>query len=275
MKYLFISIVSLFSLLISLTSCSSPSKSLSHEPAIKHIVACNVYWEDYRYTSLPTAEAGKFVVTFDTDQRVDVELIESITVNGPNGYFNQFEIQPFDIQNLSGYVDEVENNFIWFQTYDKNGFLINGEYTITLKYKSNKQSQKSRVLNYTPGLLESYKNIHSEFTPSGSLPKTINSEVELTWTVLPDKEAYYATRLMAYTPEEPSAMIIPKFFDNIFGYGDGNSENTGLNKESVTIPLALDVDSRYLWFTEILDSNKLDEINIAIFEPAQFFWFEN
>lgn len=248
MKFLFIAILYIFSFLISLTSCSSPPNSFTTEPVIRHIVACNVYWEDYHYTSLPTAEAGKFVVTFDTNQRVDIELIESITVTGPNGYFNQFEIQPFDIRNLSGYVDEVENNFIWFQTYDKNGFLTNGEYTITLKYKSKKQSQKSRILNYTSDLLENYKNTRSEFTPSGSLPKTINTKVKLTWTVLPDIEAYYATRLMVYAPEEPSKMIIPKFFDNIFGYGDGNPQNMGLNKESIIIPFDLDVNSSYFWF---------------------------
>ena len=64
------------------------------------------------------------------------------------------------------------------------------------------------------------------------------------------------------------------FVDNIFGYGEGNLENSGLNKEQVVISRPLDQNFQYAWFTEILDSNNLNDINIAIFQPTQFFWFE-
>lgn len=263
-------------LIFILIGCTSVNLLTNNkEPDIKDIVACNVYWEDYKYTSLKAPEAAKFVVTFDTDQRVDVSLIDSIVANGPDGYYEEFSITPFTLQNVSGYVDEVDNNFIWFQTYDGKGFLKNGKYTITLKYKSGKTSKKSRILNYTDELLRKYQNAKLTFSPKGQLSQSSINKLHLRWTVIPETEAYYATRLMKLVPEDPSSVIVPIMFDNIFGQGEGNQENTGLNKEHASVSTMLDPKLQYVWFTEILDSNNLNEINIAIFQPAQFFWFDS
>ena len=266
-------------LLVSLTlfsSCSSihyfPNKN---EPEIKDIVACNVYWEDHQYTSLDNPEAAKFVVTLNTDQRVDVSLIDSISVSGPSSYTKQFDIVPFTLQNVSGYVDEIDNNYLWFQTYDEKGFLKNGKYTITLKYKSGRTSKKSRILNYSDELLRIYKNTKLAFSPKGVLSKSSTEKLNLHWTVIPGTEAYYATRLMKYVPDDPTSVTVPIMFDNIFGQGKGNINNTGLNKQNVSVLLNLQPGFQYIWFTEILDSNNLNEINIAIFQPVQFFWFDS
>lgn len=246
----------------------------NEEPDIKDIVVCNVYWEDYYYTSLPQPEAGKFVVTFDTIKPVDIRSIDSITVKGPNNYSRMFDLQAFNLSNISGYMKEADGT-IWFQTYDRNGFLENGYYTITLTYKSGRKSTKSRELLFTNKLLTNFKKLQQTFTPVGPIALDRNKNISMQWKTIPGIDAYYATRLMKLTPNEPTKVSPPIFFDNIFAYGEGNKKNTGLNKSSVSAPLELDTSQQYVWFNEILDSNRFADINLAIFQRAQFFWFGN
>lgn len=243
------------------------------EPDIGNIVACNVYWHDYQYTRLNAPEAAKFVITFATNQRVDVALIDSISVNGPEGYSHTFQIQPFSLHNLSGYVDEVANNVTWFQTYDAHGFLANGTYTIALKYKSGKTSIRSRTLNYSAELLTHNKQAQPTFVPYGQLARRQINSITLEWDLIPKIDAYYSARLMQHDPTDPASAIVPIMFDNIFAVD--SAINNGLNRYQAVVPNHLDPHTMYVWFTEILDSNRLDQINIAIFQPAQFFWFSD
>lgn len=248
-------------------------KKNNEEPDILSICACNVYWEDYQQTSLTGVKAAKFVVIFDSPSSVNLRLINSFLVDGPGGYRLDFKIQPFNFKNLNGHLKEA-NGYVWFQVYDPEGFLENGEYTITLKYRSGKTSSMSRVLDYTEDLLEAYQAMQPSFTPSGIIQPSDVENIELKWTVVPEIDAYYTTRMWNVSAPMLSAIKKQLFYNSIFRHTDDSDPDIGLNNNSVKIPFTLDPAEQYSWFTEILDSNHLCHINIAIFQRWQFFRFK-
>ena len=240
------------------------------EPDIKDIVVCNVYWEDYRAVNLPNPLVSKFVVTFDS--AADPGLIESITIKGPSGYTYDMNIAPYNHRTLNGYIGSGRS--IWFMGFDRNGFLKNGRYDITLKYKSGRVSQKGRVLDYSDDLLNAYLKIKPEFSPTGNLSDDANlRNITLKWTVVPGIEANYMTRIGTNRNDQKywGKIFGWVFQDSIFGYGTGNPNNTGLNKSELKVGTRLRPGKWYLWFTEILDSNDFNQINIAIFLKYQYF----
>jgi hypothetical protein len=261
----------LFALVFILALSLSQPCSGGSEPGIKDIVVCNIYWEDYKYVDLPGPRLSKFVVTFNSFRPVDTEAIESLSVKGPENYTYKIDIVPYNRKNLNGFIETPGTT--WFMAFDRRGFLKNGPYTITLKYRGGKVSRKSRVLNYTDTILNVYLKTKLSFSPTGRLPDSDRLDgITLRWTVLPKVKAYYETRLGKYPLTESSGTSSGWVFqDSIFGYGTGNPTNTGLNKGNVRVGKTLQPDTGYLWFTEILDSNNFNQINIAIFESYQYF----
>jgi len=241
------------------------------QPGIKDIVVCNIYWENYKYLRLSSPRLSKFVVTFKRDGFPDAGAMESLSVQGPENYTYTINITPYMQSNLNGYIETPGS--IWFMGFDRRGFLKNGAYTITLKYRNGRVSTKSRVLNYSSEILDAYLKTGKSFSPSKRLkPGIALDRVVLKWTVLEGMEAYYMTRLGEYPLRRSTRKSSNWLFqDTIFGYGTGNPSNTGLNKGQVLVDRALQPDTEYLWFTEILDSNDFNEINIAIFESYQYF----
>jgi len=243
----------------------------SGKPDIKDIVVCNVYWEDYKIMDLSSPRVSKFVVTFGS--RANPKLMKSIKVSGPDGYTFDISLKPYTNKTLNGYLET--KNIIWFMGYDRNGFLKDGRYDITLTYKSEHVTSKGRILKYSDEILDAYLKIKPEFSPTGKLPEgTDLSNITLKWTIIPGVNAHYMTRIGTNLGSqnnwiEDFGWI---FEDTILGYGTGNPYNTGINKSEVKVNTTLNPGQWYLWFTEILDSNDLNKINIAIFSKCQYIY---
>ncbi|MBW2322136.1 MAG: hypothetical protein JRF41_01210, partial [Deltaproteobacteria bacterium] len=244
-------------------------QAASGEPEIKDIVVCNVYWEDFKAMNLPYPRVSKFVVTFGS--AVSPDLMESISVKGPDGYTYDINLERYTTKNLNGYVGT--GNGIWFMGYDRRGFLKDGRYDITLKYKSGRITRKGRVMKYSSEILDAYLKIKPEFSPTGHLPAGADlSGITLKWTVAPGIKAHYMTRIGT---NRGSGNNWTKNFgwifqDTIFGYGTGNPYNRGINKGELKVDKTLKPGQWYLWFTEILDSDDFNKINIAIFCKYQY-----
>jgi hypothetical protein len=243
--------------------------SVPGKPDIKDIVVCNVYWEDFRTMNLPSPRVSKFVVTFGS--AADPNLMESIRVNGPYGYTYDISLEPYTTKNLNGYLGKLGR--IWFMGYERRGFLRDGRYDITLTYKSGRITSKGRVLKYSSEILDAYLKIRPEFSPTGRLhADTDLSDITLRWTVVPGVKAHYMTRIGTNLGSRNNwtrdfGWI---FQDTIFGYGTGNPYNRGINKGELKVKTALKPGRWYLWFTELLDSNDFNKINIAIFCKYQY-----
>jgi hypothetical protein len=239
------------------------------ESDIKDIVVCNVYWEDFRIMNLPSPRISKFVVTFGS--AADPVLMESIRVNGPDGYAYDISLEPYTTRNLNGYLGT--RGRIWFMGYQRRGFLKDGRYDITLTYKSGRVTKKGRVLKYSSEILDAYLKIRPEFSPTGRLPEGADlSDITLRWTVVPGVKAHYMTRIGTNLGSRNNWTrdFGWVFQDTIFGHGTGNPFNRGINKGEVKVKTTLQPGKQYLWFTELLDSNDFNRINIAIFCKYQY-----
>ncbi|MCP4749885.1 MAG: hypothetical protein GY866_03240 [Proteobacteria bacterium] len=239
------------------------------EPDIKDIVVCNVYWEDFKVVNLPYPKVGKFVVTFGST--ADTDGMESIVVKGPDGYTFHMNLERYTTSNLNGYLGS--GNRIWFMGFERRGFLKDGRYDITLTYKNGRISRKGRVLKYSSEILDAYLKITPEFSPTGRLQAGADpSRIVLKWTVVPGVEAHYMTRIGTNhgSGRSWSNNFGWIYQDTIFGYGTSNPDNAGLNKGELKVETTLKPGRRYLWFTEILDSNDFNRINIAVFCRYQY-----
>jgi hypothetical protein len=245
------------------------ARAASGEPDIKNIVVCNVYWEDFKAVSLPYPGVSKFVVTFGAAANPD--LMESITVKGPEGYTYNISLKRYTTENLNGYLGTADR--IWFMGFDRRGFLKDGQYDITLAYKSGGVTRKGRVLKYSSEILDAYLKIKPEFSPTGHVPAGASlSDITLKWTVVPGVEAHYMTRIGTNrnSRDNWTTSFGWIFQDTIFGYGTGNPSNRGINKGELKVEKTLKPGRQYLWFTEILDSDDFNKINIAIFLKYQY-----
>ena len=247
----------------------SPVHAVPGEPDIKDIVVCNVYGEDFRTMNLPSPRVSKFVVTFGS--AADPDLMESIRVNGPYGYTYDISLKPYTNITLNGYLGT--RGGIWFMGYERRGLLKDGRYDITLTYKSGRVTKKGRVLKYSSEILDAYLKIRPEFSPTGGLQADTDlSDITLRWTVVPGIKAHYMTRIGTNLGSRNNWTrdFGWVFQDTIFGYGTGNPFNRGTNKGEVKVTTTLKPGKQYLWFTELLDSNDFNKINIAIFCKYQY-----
>jgi len=239
------------------------------EPDIKDIVVCNVFWEDFKLMGLSTPRVSKFVVTFASS--ADPKKMDSIGVTGPENYTFNINLNRYTNHNLNGYLGSKHR--IWFMGFNRGGFLKDGRYTISLKYKSGDISRKSRVLKYSSEILDAYLKIKPQFSPTGFLAAGADlNDIILKWTVVPGIKAHYMTRIGANrgSSNNWTGDFGWIYQDTIFGYGTGNPNNRGINKGKLHVGASLKPGKRYLWFTEILDSDDFNQINIAIFQRYQY-----
>jgi hypothetical protein len=251
-------------------------------PQIIDVVAAQIYW-GFGY-GLPDKQS-KFVVLFDKMfGEAGTSNIARMYAEGPDGYRFEIDNQAFTNQNGNGYIEEAAyNNYRWFMAFDRSGFLKDGEYTVVVEYKNGEKSQMSRTLQYDDSILASYladrdKIVFSPTnagSPEAQSPAVNASEspLEVKWTTLAGlggPDAYYCLRI---AEDKGSAWDNANMtvFDNIFD-ASKVAPDAGLNKASFSVGGGiLKPGSKYLWFTEICDSNHYRDINICIFQPFQAF----
>ncbi len=275
-KNLVSSLLLLSAVTIFLASCGNSAQEhqppQAEHPDIEAFVVCNTYWgniaqiqQDEPETVLQQPESGKLLIMFLYDTPA-IDTIESITAYGPNEYKKNFALQPYTRQNLNGY-STGSDSYLSFMFYDTDGFLEDGEYTIDIEYTDGFVSSITKTLNFDRELLDTYLEMQKDFSPAGNVALNADDTVVLEWP-MPETGQYFAvTRLKEYVPNDPFYQNI-LYWDNIF-YRQGNA---GLGRSSMQIPADLiEPGVQYTWFTEILDSNKLEDVNTAIFCPFQYF----
>ncbi len=228
-------------------------------PKIADIVVTQVYWD---FQDNQPRRQSKFVVIFDGMFGVDsTQAIKSMYAEGPNNYRFEIKSQPYDPSGGNGYIEEASlGNLIWYMAFDRTGFLVDGEYTITAEFTNGGKSQMSRVLQYDDGLLSSYlaNKDRLVFSPTAwgvppaepvavSDPQTV---VEARWTTLDSfggPDAYYCIRASEDTGGGWDSGNLA-VFDNIFGQS-ASVPTAGLNKSSISLNTTppLKQDASYMW----------------------------
>lgn len=261
------------SLAIAATAGASHGTCAVQSPQIWDTVATDVYWD---FGDRPDLELGKFVVTFaQPPDSFCATSIESAFVTGPDGY--RFELdptEPLDLENLNGYVDDHFIHAVWLMGFDRRGFLREGDYTITVRFKDGVVRRQVNRFSPRRDLLDAYLQRRDaiSFSPSGALVRATSPD-PLRWTTMAElggPSAYYSVRLSRPLDGflDPHNLI---FWDAIF-YQSYLRPDAGLDNGTQSLaPLMIHPNKRYAWFVEILDSNRLQDLNMAIFQPAQFF----
>ena len=205
-------------------------------------------------------------------------IIDNIIVQGPNSYEFKILNQSFDFNNGNGYVvDRLNMDQIRYVGFDRNGFLEEGEYNITVNYRNGEKRSKSRILKSHNNLLNAYlahKNKIS-YSPTGEVAEDIKRPFYTKWSTL-DKlsnaNGYYLNWVSEGNSNYTDFHNL-YFCDNMFLLSF-LMPSYGLNKNSAWIndsrnPMKPNTD--YTWFTEICDSNRFEDLNLSIFQPQQHF----
>lgn len=251
------------------TEVSAGGGTLIRSSGVRFVIT-NTYFDNYRQikketpdTVLKGSKAAKFLVLF-SDDLLEAKDIKSITAYGPDNYRMDFLMQPYSRKNLNGYTD---GETLWFQAYDVEGFLKEGKYSIEVEYQNGKKISFEKIFKGKLSLLKKYLITKSQFSPTGNLKPDDLVKLKLKWNLIQGIDAFYCTRLKENLPNTTFTKNLVSF-DNIFAGIPGES---GKNKTEFAIEADLKSETRYVWFTEVLDSNVLEKVNMAIFMPFQYF----
>ncbi|MFW9865499.1 MAG: DUF362 domain-containing protein [Candidatus Thorarchaeota archaeon] len=250
-------------------------------PPIDNIIISQFYMDTSKgSSSLPEKQARFEIRFFGLAGEKNVNAIEKITVEGPKGYQFQFKNQLFNFENGNGYIiDNYNRQMIYYQAYDRNGFIEDGKYKIIVDYWNGESREKSRILQSNNQLLKSYLEIKDKlkFTFEEK-PKYMGDPrifVQPKWTTLNTLggfDAYYALYVSKGRSDYINYHDLTHF-DDIYT----NSilmPSYGLNKSSALVNTRwrpLKSNSEYTWLTEISDSNMYENINMTIYQPIQTF----
>lgn len=263
--------ITIISILAALFS-SSVLATDSNGRLINSFIVCNAYWDIYgndavdkKDPRLDKTRMGKMAV-FLNQLEVSPDEIQSIEVKGPNNY--SFKINPnsqYERKNLNGYAPF--RPILYYQGFETNGPLENGTYTATISLKNGKSEKRSKTLKDTSQLLNKYKQLKHKFTPEGEITTTQASlrKLDFDWNLV-SGDAYYSFWL-AKDIDGGNFLKDTIFHKNIF-FKSG-IKDSGLNEDSITAYATLKHDEPYIWFVEILDSNRLEEVNEVIIQPFQ------
>jgi len=210
----------------------------------------------------------------------NTNAISKIILEGPKGYEFQFKSQPYSNKNGNGYVvDNYNRDMVYYRAFDRNGFLDDGEYNITVEYWNGESRSKLRVLKTNDNLLKSYLKMKSNIIFSTEeKPKYMGDPriyVNVKWTPLKqlgEIDAYYAPYVSKGRTDFMNLHDLTHF-DNIF-LTSVLIPSYGLNKSSTLVNTRwrpLEPNSEYSWLTEICDSNSYKDINMTIHQPIQHF----
>jgi uncharacterized protein (DUF362 family) len=250
-------------------------------PPINDIVVSQLYFDSSDDSiDFPRKQAKFEVLFFGLVGEKNTNAIKNIDVNGPNGYKFSFKNQAFDFQNGNGYiVDSYNRKAVRYLAFDRNGFLEDGKYTITVDYWNGETRTKARMLKSNTKLLKNYLNLREKIIYNArEVPKYMEDPkiyADITWTTLNDLggvNAYYPNYLSQGKTDYVNLHDLTHF-DDIY-------QNRllmpyyGLNKNTALVntrwkPLKSNID--YTWLVEICDSNKPSNINMTIYQPHQYF----
>lgn len=265
------------------TSC--PTTSSDSQPGdgcpkvmITTFLAADVY-DDSQYVPDAQKSTAKFVVVFnDGPGQLQPSDISELVITGPNGFTFNIVNQEFAYPGFNGWIRDPVAGDLWWEGFlapDANGntaFLADGKYQVRVDFADGAKDRAHRKLTTDPDLLSAYLALKSgvQFSPSGTAAPAAG--VPFSWTTLASlggPKAYYNV----WASPDPNFAV--GFVDaqtglqsNIFAQA-ATKPKAGLNMSSFTMTGLPMGDS--VWFTEILDSNVLDDINLAIFQPIQFF----
>jgi uncharacterized protein (DUF362 family) len=249
-------------------------------PPIDDIVVSQLYLDANKSSGISQKQAKFEVRFFGLVGEKNTNAIKDIIVEGPKGYEFQFKSQPFDFKNRNGYiVDNYNRQMIWYRAFDRNGFIEDGKYNITVNYWNGETRSKYRILHTNNKLLKSYLGVKDKIDFSyEEKPKYLGDPriyVSPKWKTL-DKlggvDAYYALYVSKGRTEFIDMHDLTHF-DNIY-VNSVLMPSYGLNKNSALVNTRwrpLKPNSEYSWMTEICDSNTYSKINMTIYQPMQYF----
>lgn len=259
-------------IILAALSVSTVFAANANNKIINSFIVCNAYWDIYgddkvenKDNRLDKNRMGKMAV-FLNRLEIEANQIKSIQVRGPNNY--SFEINTnteYDRKELNGYAPF--RPVLYYQGFDTNGPIVNGEYTVTVNLQNGKSEQRSKTLNDSGKLLKQYKQLEHKFVPQGvvTLSEKTLRKLDFKWNIL-SNDAYYSFWL-AKDKSGGNFIRDAIFHKNIF-YKSG-IKDSGLNEDHITAYATLKRDEPYIWFVEILDSNRLEEVNEVIIQPFQ------
>ena len=235
-------------------------------PGIRSIVVTQVF-ADAQTDGL---RMGKFVVILDA--ALQHGQVESIVASGPGGY--RFEVavhEALDARNLNGYLVDGATGGAWFMAFDRRGFLEDGPYTIEVRLASGEVRRRSRTLRHDGALLAAYleRRASIERRPVGVIPWN-GGVASVSWTTLAalsGPDAYYCLRVSRGRSFPSVDLQRLVFFDDIFEAADASA---GRNRDSAPVRLH-EGCNQYTWFVEMLDSNRYEDVNLAVLQPAAWF----
>jgi uncharacterized protein (DUF362 family) len=250
-------------------------------PPIDDIVVSQLYHDNSDDSNeFPKKQAKFEIYFFGLVGEKNTNAIKNVVVEGPNRYKFQFKNQLFDFQNGNGYiVDNYNRQVVRYLAFDRNGFLEDGKYTITVAYWNGETRSKSRILKSNTKLLSNYLKLKEKITYSAKEVSKYMGDLKVyadtTWKTLNDfggENAFYANYLSQGRTDFVNLHDLTHI-DNIY-------QNRllmplyGLNKNTALVNTRwkpLKSNTEYTWFVEMCDSNKHGDINITIYQPHQHF----
>ncbi len=250
-------------------------------PPIDDIIVSQFYLDGNNNSSDIPKKQGKFEIRFfGLAGEKSTNMIKNVVITGPNGYEFQFKNQLFDFRNGNGYVvDNYSRNLIRFLAFDRNGFLDDGEYKISVDYWNDESRFKTRNLQTNDSLLKSYLNVKDKINYGfDEIPKYMEDPriyIRTKWTTLKKLggiDAYYANYVnegkVDYINLHDLTYFDPIYLNSIL------MPSYGLNKSSTLVFTRwkpLKPNTEYTWLTEICDANEYSKINMDIYQPVQYF----
>ena len=248
-------------------------------PALDNIVVSHTYFDnnedDNNMPKMQTCFEALFRGLFGEKY---TNAIESIIVQGPKDYEFKILNQPFDFKNGNGYVvDKMNSDQVRYVSFDKNGFLEEGNYDITVEYRNDEKRSKSKILESDNKLLNAYLANKNKiiYYPTGEVLHDLKKPLYTKWNTL-DKiasiNAYYANWVSEGFSDYINFHNL-YFYDNLFLISF-LMPSYGLNKDTAWINdsrISMKPATEYTWVTEICNSNEFENLNLSIFQPHQHF----
>ncbi|MFX0042508.1 MAG: DUF362 domain-containing protein [Candidatus Hodarchaeota archaeon] len=250
-------------------------------PPIDDIVVSQILFNGNNNSSNIPKKQAKFEIRFfGLAGEKSTNAIKNIVIEGPNGYEFKIKNQSFNFTNGNGYIiDKYNRNLIWYLAFDRNGFLNDGEYKITIDYWNGETRVKSRKLQTNDKLLKSYLEVKDKIKYSfEEIPKYMEDPriyVRTKWTPLKELggvNAYYANYVSEGKTDNINFHDLT-YYDPIY-LNSILMSSYGLNKSSALVFTRwkpLKPNTEYTWFTEICDANKYGNTNMTIYQPIQYF----